>query len=88
MYIHNVYTYAMKRSMTRLFKSNQTQAVRLPKPVVFDESVSEVEIIAVGRSRIITPARQSWDAWFDGPGVSEDFMIERDQPGIQAREEL
>lgn len=86
MYIHNVYTYVVKRTMTRLFKSNKTQAVRLPKAVAFDESVSEVEITAVGQSRIITPAGLSWDAWFDGPEVSDDFMPERDQPSDQKRE--
>ena len=78
----------MKRTMTRLFKSNKTQAVRLPKAVAFDESVSEVEIIAVGQTRVIMPAGQSWDAWFDGPDVSDDFMPERDQPHDQTREGL
>lgn len=78
----------MKRSMTRLFKSNKTQAVRLPKAVAFDESVTEVEIVAVGQARIITPAGKSWDAWFDGPRVSDDFMPEREQPGDQEREAI
>jgi antitoxin VapB len=78
----------MKRLMTRLFKSNKTQAVRLPKRVAFDESVTEVEIVVVGQSRIISPAGRSWDAWFDGPAVSDDFMAERGQPVDQAREEL
>ena len=79
---------SMKRSMTRLFKSNKTQAVRLPKRVAFDESVTEVEIVVVGQSRIISPAGRSWDAWFDGPAGSDDFMAERGQPVDQAREEL
>jgi antitoxin VapB len=74
--------------MTRLFKSNRTQAVRLPKAVAFDESVTEVEIVAVGQARIITPAGQSWDAWFDGPSVTDDFMPEREQPPDQQREGL
>jgi antitoxin VapB len=78
----------MKRTMTRLFKSNRTQAVRLPKAVAFDESVTEVEIVAVGQARIITPAGQSWDAWFDGPSVTDDFMPEREQPPDQQREGL
>jgi len=74
--------------MTRLFKSNKTQAVRLPKAVAFDESVTEVDIVAVGQARIITPAGQSWDAWFDSPRVSDDFMPEREQPGDQEREAI
>ncbi len=30
------------------------------------EDVKKVEIIAIGRTRIITPAGESWDSWFDG----------------------
>lgn len=87
MYIQNVYTVtAMKRTLTRLFKSNQTQAVRLPKSVAFDESVTEVEIVAMGNMRIITPAGTAWDTWFDGPALSDDFMPQRDQPADQERE--
>lgn len=62
--------------------------MRLPKAVAFDESVTEVEIVAVGQARIITPAGQSWDAWFDGPSVTDDFMPEREQPPDQQREGL
>jgi len=73
---------------TTLFKSNKSQAVRLPKPVAFPESVKKVEIVAIGNTRIITPAGESWDQWFDGPRVSEDFMIDREQPADQIREVL
>lgn len=71
---------------TRIFKSNRSQAVRLPKEVAFSESVKDVEITAVGNRRIIAPAGQSWDEWFDGSGVSSDFMAERRQPADQHRE--
>jgi antitoxin VapB len=71
---------------TKLFKSNKSQAVRLPKSIAFPESVENVEIISVGNKRIITPAGQSWDDWFDLPGVSNDFMTERLQPEDQLRE--
>ncbi|HHU9793158.1 TPA: toxin-antitoxin system antitoxin VapB, partial [Escherichia coli] len=42
--------------------------------------------IAVGRTRIITPAGETWDEWFDGHNVSADFMDNREQPGMQERE--
>lgn len=71
---------------TTVFKSNRSQAVRLPKAVALPEDIKQVDIVAVGRSRIITPAGESWDQWFDGPKVSSDFMSEREQPEIQRRE--
>jgi len=73
---------------TTLFKSNKTQAVRLPKPVALPESIKKVDIVAIGNTRIITPAGESWDHWFDGPGVSDDFMLDREQPSDQEREAL
>jgi len=76
----------MSYTQTKLFKSNKTQAVRLPKAVELPESISLVDIVAVGNTRIITPAGDSWDVWFDGQGVSDDFMESREQPADQQRE--
>jgi len=73
---------------TKLFKSNKSQAVRLPKAIAFPDSVTDVEIIAIGNKRIITPAAHSWDDWFDSTGVSDDFMTQRLQPEDQMREGL
>ncbi|MBS0970589.1 AbrB/MazE/SpoVT family DNA-binding domain-containing protein [Chimaeribacter arupi] len=71
---------------TTVFKSNRSQAVRLPKAVALPEDVKHVDIIAVGRTRIITPAGESWDSWFNGESVTSDFMGSRDQPDDQDRE--
>jgi antitoxin VapB len=71
-----------------VFMNNKSQAVRLPKPVALPESVKKVDIVKVGRARVIMPAGESWDVWFDRKGVSEDFMPERDQPDDQERESL
>ncbi|WP_457669811.1 type II toxin-antitoxin system VapB family antitoxin [Thiolapillus sp.] len=78
----------MTTTHTKIFKSNRSQAVRLPKNVALPDSIVEVEIVAIGNKRIITPAGGSWDDWFDGPAVSNDFMTERDQPGDQEREQF
>ncbi|NHB96640.1 MULTISPECIES: type II toxin-antitoxin system VapB family antitoxin [Photorhabdus] len=75
-------------AQTTVFKSNRSQAVRLPKAVALPEEVKRVDVVAVGRTRIITPAGESWDSWFDGPGVTADFMAEREQPPVQEREGL
>ena len=73
---------------TKIFKSNRNQAVRLPKNVAFPESVKDVEITVIGNKRIIAPVDQSWDEWFDAPGVSSDFMRNRCQTEDQIRETL
>lgn len=69
-----------------VFQSNRSQAVRLPKAVALPDDVKRVDVVALGRTRIITPAGESWDSWFDGDGVSADFMAEREQPADQERE--
>ena len=72
--------------VTRIFTSNTTQAVRLPKAVAFPDNVGEVEILVVGRARLVTPVGAKWDWFFaDGPTVSADFMLDRDQPPMQER---
>lgn len=73
---------------TTVFKSNKTQAIRLPKPVALPNAIKKVDIVAIGNTRIITPAGESWDQWFGGRGVSDDFMLDRDQPTDQERETL
>ena len=78
----------MSYVQTKIFKSNRSQAVRLPKEIAFPESVKNVEITAIGNKRIIASAGQSWDEWFDAPGVSSDFMTDRKQPKDQLRETL
>jgi antitoxin VapB len=71
---------------TKLFLSNRTQAVRLPKGVAFPPEVTEVELIREGSRVVIVPAGRRWNDFFDRPGL-EDFP-DRDQPGWQERETL
>ncbi|MBI3706195.1 MAG: antitoxin [Proteobacteria bacterium] len=72
-----------------VFKSNRSQAVRLPKPVAFPEGVHQVEIVKIGRSRVISPVGKRWDDLFlNGPRASADFMDERRQPAAEEREKL
>jgi antitoxin VapB len=74
---------------TVVFKSNQTQAVRLPKDVAFPEGVHEVEIIKVGNSRVISPVGRRWDTYFARPSkVSDDFLADRDQGVAEERDPL
>jgi antitoxin VapB len=71
-----------------VFMTNKTQAVRFPKSVRLPDGVTSVSIERRGRSWVITPSEQSWAAWFEGEGVSSDFMSEREQPADQERAAL
>jgi antitoxin VapB len=70
---------------TKLFQSNRSQAVRLPKDVAFPADVSEVSILRDGARRVIAPADALWDDFFAAPGID---LPERDQPEGQARPKL
>jgi antitoxin VapB len=72
-----------------VFTSNRSQAVRLPKAVAFPDDVHHVDILKVGRSRIIVPRGKRWDDLFlSGPRASEDFLTERVEPAPEEREPL
>ena len=78
----------MTATQTTVFKSNKSQAVRLPKAVELPSSVHKVTVVAVGNTRIITPVHDSWDDWFDNPMISDDFMSDREQPEDQLRDDF
>jgi antitoxin VapB len=70
-----------------VFTSNRSQAVRLPKAVAFPNDVHKVDILKIGRSRVIVPQGRRWDDLFvSGPRASEDFLAEREQPKAEERE--
>ncbi|GAB3536268.1 type II toxin-antitoxin system VapB family antitoxin [Arthrobacter tecti] len=73
---------------TKVFRNNQTQAVRIPKALEWPDSVKEVEVIQAGSARIISPVDMVWDSWFAEPGVDATFLAHRDQPEDQEREAL
>jgi antitoxin VapB len=62
--------------------NNKIQVVRLPKAVALPERVRRVDIIKLGRGRLIVPVESSWDSFFDAPSASNDFMPERNQPKL------
>lgn len=72
-----------------VFTSNRSQAVRLPKAVAFPDDVHQVDILKIGRSRVIVPHGKRWDDLFqNGPRASADFLVGRQQPPAEAREQL
>ena len=68
---------------TRLFRTNRSQAVRLPKDVAFPDDVKDVDVLRDGRRRVIVPANAVWDDFFDAPGID---LPPRDEPPPQKRD--
>ncbi len=69
----------------KVFKSGNSQAVRIPKE--FQLEVEEVEIRRKGESLILRSKRQSWAALIDSlKKFTDDFMEDgRRQPPAQDR---
>lgn len=71
-----------------VIKSNKGQTIRLPQSVALPDDVKQVDILVLGRSRLITPAGEAWDSWFEGEGTSDEFMADREQCAERARDSL
>lgn len=74
-------------SRSTVFKSNKTQAVRLPKAVALPDHVKKVDIIATGNARVIVPAGGGWADFFATPRLDDDFLAQRNQPLPQRRDD-
>lgn len=72
-------------TQSAVFKSNKSQAVRLPKPVALPDHVTRVEVIRQGTARLLVPAGQGWAQFYSTPGIDADFMEDRKQPAPQSR---
>ena len=72
----------------KVFKSGNSQAVRIPKE--FHLKGSEVEIQKKGEVLILRPKKKSWATFFESLGkFSDDFMATgRKQLPVQQRKRL
>lgn len=75
-------------SVTKVFKSGNSQAVRLPKEFQFD--VAEVEIFRRGDEIVLRkPLRDAGRVFELLTNLSDDFMADgREQPPLDRRESL
>jgi antitoxin VapB len=73
-------------TQARLFKSNQSQAVRLPKAAAFPVHVKQVDVIKQGQALLLVPSQSSWETFFSGPAIDADFLGDRAQPAPQDRD--
>jgi antitoxin VapB len=69
----------------KLFRNGQSQAVRLPKE--FALPGREVFVRHVGNAVLLVPTGDPWSGFAAALGqFTEDFMLERVQPLVEARE--
>ncbi len=71
----------------KIFKSGNSQAVRLPREFRFDDT--DVYIKKLDDIVILLPRGGSWTSLINSlDGFSDDFMADRSQPLDQKREAL
>ena len=77
----------MSSKTAKIFKSGNSQAVRIPKE--FQLEGTEVEIERRGDALILRPKRRSWVRFLESlEQFSDDFMkTGREQPDAQERDE-
>ena len=72
-----------------IFVNNRSQAVRLPAEMRFPNNIKKVNVRAIGKDRIISPAENTWDSFFmSDQSVSDDFLTERASQMQSEREEF
>jgi antitoxin VapB len=52
-----------------LFRSNRSQAMRIPKEFEFPAGVTKVYVRKQGRALVVVPVSDFWDDFFDRPGI-------------------
>jgi antitoxin VapB len=71
----------------KIFKNGKSQAIRLPKEYRFQGS--KVYIKQVGNAVVLLPEQDSWQTLIESLAqFSDDFMLERQQPPVQEREDI
>lgn len=69
----------------KVFMTNRSQAVRLPKEFQFD--TDEVVIRKVGEDVILSPRRRDWKSYLEtAPAASEAFLSEIEDLPVQERD--
>jgi antitoxin VapB len=68
-----------QKKRASVFKSNRSQAVRVPKELAFSEDVKEVYVIRRGKGLFIVPVDALWEDFFDQPPCP-DFIEPEDMP--------
>jgi antitoxin VapB len=73
------------KAETKIFQSNRSQAVRIPKALAFPENVKDVIVRREGNRLVITPKDGFWDDFFNRPPCP-DFPDRAPQGEYEERE--
>ena len=77
----------IEMTSAKLFRNGQSQAVRLPKE--FALPGKEVFVRHVGNAVLLVPKVDPWSVFEAALGqFTEDFLDERNQPGVEPREPI
>ena len=89
MHIHtmNAPTNLPHQKRASVFKSNRSQAVRIPKEFAFADGVKQVYVRRDGPSLVLTPVDDFWDRFFD-EGPDHSFPERFPQGEYEVREEF
>ena len=60
-----------------VFRTNRSQAIRIPKAVAFPDDVKELVAIREGRGLLLVPPDDVWTSFFNRPGID---IVEPDDP--------
>lgn len=52
-----------------VFRTNRSQAIRIPKAVAFPDDVKELVAIREGRGLLLVPPDDVWTSFFNRPGI-------------------
>ena len=69
---------------TKIFKSNRSQAVRIPKALAFPDHVKDVIVRRQGNDIVISPKDSFWDEFF-ARGPNLDFPERAPQGDFEER---
>ena len=73
--------------IAKIFINGRSQAVRLPKDYRFEGS--EVYVKKIDDIVLLIPKDSAWTVLESGANYfTDDYLADRNQPGIQKREEL
>ena len=73
--------------VAKIFQSGRSQAIRLPKAFRFEGK--EVVVKHFGNGVLLLPFNNPWEIMQEAVFEFEDnFLLEREDQGIQSREEL